>query len=163
MAVATLGQKNFVVDSTKIYTFEGLEFEYGKNITDDGTGDLTDKRKPKIYYDSIKILKVVLKMKLDCRFHNIDLERQQWKEMSESTKVYPLYIGKTRLTLNKFNVSSVKFYNIQLDNKGNYLKADLDITLTEYAGKSDNIEHAREDPYQYAKLVNTYGDSGSGN
>ena len=136
MILARFGYEAFYVNSRKgFYTFDGLTFEYGKEIETQGTTG----KKPISYIKALKLIKTGFKIHLDWRFVNIEEKRAAWKAMSEDRKLYAFSVGGVFVSENQFVVDSVKESNFVINGKGEILSLDLEISIEEYAGTASQI------------------------
>ncbi len=129
MSVASFGTKVFEVNGDKIYTFE--DFQYSSSLKtekQDSTGS-----KPSTYKQGPELDSISFKLKLDVSFGiNPRSEWEEWKSIMESGSAYPFILGGKPLGSNNFLLVGVKPSNFNIDNNGNILGVELDLSFDEY-------------------------------
>ena len=136
MILAKFGAETFYVSSQKgFYTISDISFEYGKELETQGTTG----QKPISYITALSLIKTGFKIRLDCRFVDIEAKRKAWRDMAEKNNLYTFSIGGKYVSNNKFVVQSVKESNFRINGKGTVLSLDLDVSIQEYAGTSSTV------------------------
>ncbi len=143
--LASFANEKFVVSATyngnvgglgiQAYTHSDLTFEYGKSVETQGTTG----GKPISYITAVNLIKGGFKIHLDHRYVNVASKIYAWRKYAESRNAYVFSIGGSLVSDNKFVVTSVKVSNTFFTNKGKILRADLDISIEEYAGSGSKM------------------------
>lgn len=141
----TFGYQVFEASSMRVYTPNGLEFEWGKETDTQGIVG----QKPISYIKSIALIRANFRIH-SSRFLGSDPEavRAAWAEMAENNMTYGFLVG-SEYVGTRFIVKSVKMSNTRYNGKGKLISADFDISVEEYAGENYKLSILQE-PSDYS-------------
>lgn len=129
MSIASFGTKVFEVSSDKMYTFQ--DFQYSSSMQTEKQDSVGNK--PSTYDKGPDLDSMSLKIRLDFSYGiNPRNEWEEWQEIMNSATAYPFILGGKPLGSNKFRLVGVKPSNFNIDNVGNILSLDLDLSFDEY-------------------------------
>jgi len=137
MAIASFSKKVFSVSSNKIYTFSGLQYSSNYSTEDQDV----EGKKPSTYKKGPGLNAMDFSVKLDASFKiNPRKEITEWENIKDAGIPYVFILGNKALGKNKWLLVDVSASDMNIDNAGNILLANLSLKFTEYvrAGAKSN-------------------------
>jgi len=129
MAIASFGKKIFSVTGNKIYTFDGLQYSssYETEIQN------VEGKKPSTYKKGPGLNSMDFSVKLDAAFKvNPRKEINDWERIKDAEIPYVFILGNKAFGQNKWLLVDVSASDMDIDNAGNILSANLSLKFTEY-------------------------------
>lgn len=132
MAIASFSTKIFEVSGDKIYTFQDLQYSSSlQTEKQDSVGN-----KPSTYNKGSDLDTMSFKLKLDVSNGiNPRNEWEEWKSILDSGVAYQFIMGGKPLGSNNYILVGVKPSDFNIDNVGNFLSLELDLSFEEYVRK----------------------------
>ena len=129
MAIASFRNKIFTVNSNKIYTFSDLQ--YSSNYETEAQD--VEGKKPSTYKKGSGLNTMSFSIKLDASFKvNPRKEMTDWENIKATGTPYPFILGNKSLGLNKWLLLDVSVSDMNIDNTGKILSANLNLKFEEY-------------------------------
>lgn len=125
MITAKFGSKSFEVSSKKIYTPSGLSISEEIDLEETEVKG----KKPTLSKKAIKLQGLSFDLKLDCRFVDVAAELRWWKTKLHSNEVSQFILGS--FIIGWFVLQKYDIKDIVLDKNGNYISANISLTLLE--------------------------------
>lgn len=137
--IGILGNLTFIASSEKIQTFKDFSIsssvKYGKHDTLQG--------KPKLEYAGRELDDIKLKFfwRVEDKVNPKEEIKPLLKSMEEG-EVLPFLIGGEKVGSGKYVITNIEQNNKRIDNKGNILAVEFDISLQEYS--LDEVEEIND-------------------
>lgn len=129
MAIAIFGKKTFQVSGKRIYTFN--DFTLGSQLNTESQ-DVAGK-KPSTYIKGADLNSMAFSIPLDASLNvNVRAEYENWEAIKDAGIAYPFILGGRPISRNKWLLKNVDLSDVQIDLKGNMLKAILKVQFEEY-------------------------------
>lgn len=127
--IGSFGDIIFEVSADKIRTFDG----FSRESSDRWTNHEIIGQKPLSEFVSPGLDKISFTMRLDAQ-HGVNprAEMEKLLEMSRKGEVAELIVGGKPLGVDKWKITGLSQKWNTVDNRGNLLAAELDVTLEEY-------------------------------
>jgi hypothetical protein len=129
MAIASFSKKVFSVSGNKIYTFSGLQYSSSYATEDQDV----EGKKPSTYKKGPGLNTMDFSVKLDAAFKiNPKKEINDWESIKDTGIPYVFILGNKSFGKNKWLLVDVSASDMNIDNVGNILSANLSLKFTEY-------------------------------
>ncbi|MGF7431100.1 phage tail protein [Thermoanaerobacterium thermosaccharolyticum] len=150
MPIAVYANKTFQVSQNQVYTLNEFALSSGLNTEKQ---DATNK-KPSTYIKGPDLDTISFSIPIDASLkNNIRAEYESWVALKDAGRPYPFILGGKPVGKNKWLLKNVSLSDTFIDNKGNILKAKLQLEFEEYVreGSANNSAVAAVDGKAPAK------------